>query len=318
MTIPVYSSIAPYNGDVGPTEVTSYKYDVDWDNDGEFDETGVTGSATHKYDEPGTYTIRIRGKFPAFYLETERDVTDGIIHDYPSGDNYKLLRVDQWGTQKWTRLKFSNCINFNITATDIPDLEKVFDMSEMFDRASSFNSPIGHWDVSSIKDMSAMFKQTPFNQPLGDWDVSQVIDMSFMFWGATDFNQPLENWNVGNVSEMLGVFRSATSFNQPLENWDVSNVINMNQMFSGATSFNQSLGEWNVSHVSSMDYFLNGANSFSTENYDHLLIGWAKRTLPSGVTLDVNTEYCSDAATTARNKMINTYNWTIQDLGRCE
>ena len=34
---------------------------------------------------------------------------------------------------------------------------------------------------------------TSFNQPIGDWNVSNVTDMSFMFGDASSFNQPVEN-----------------------------------------------------------------------------------------------------------------------------
>jgi MoxR-like ATPase len=34
---------------------------------------------------------------------------------------------------------------------------------------------------------------TSFNQPLGSWDVSNVTDMSYMFDGALSFNRPLDS-----------------------------------------------------------------------------------------------------------------------------
>ena len=36
-------------------------FDVDWDNDGTFDEFWLTGPVTHDFGVPGTYTIRIDG-----------------------------------------------------------------------------------------------------------------------------------------------------------------------------------------------------------------------------------------------------------------
>ncbi|MCG8702291.1 MAG: DUF285 domain-containing protein, partial [Bacteroidales bacterium] len=55
------------DGTSGTTEITipinssyTYNYDVDWDNDGVFDETGLTGSVTHDFGTAGTYIIRIQ------------------------------------------------------------------------------------------------------------------------------------------------------------------------------------------------------------------------------------------------------------------
>ena len=42
----------------------SYNYDIDWNNDGFFDDLNVTGNLSHTYPTTGTYTIRIRGVFP--------------------------------------------------------------------------------------------------------------------------------------------------------------------------------------------------------------------------------------------------------------
>ena len=51
----------------------------------------------------------------------------------------------------------------------------------MFENATAFNQPIGHWDVSNVTNMSVMFYGSPFNQDISSWDVSNVTDMAGMF-----------------------------------------------------------------------------------------------------------------------------------------
>ncbi|MFK7900366.1 MAG: hypothetical protein AB8B61_06380, partial [Cyclobacteriaceae bacterium] len=98
----------------GPTEITiptvsseSYNYDVDWDNDGVFDEFGITGDVTHDFGSAGTYTIRIQGNFPRIYFF--RGPSD------PQKDQEKILDISQWGNISWTSMSsaFSGCSNLN-------------------------------------------------------------------------------------------------------------------------------------------------------------------------------------------------------------
>ena len=129
-----------------PTTETGYNYDVDWDNDGIFDELGLSGDVTHDFGVAGTYTIRIQGAFPRIYFR------------YPN-DSDKILFVDQWGTGKWTSMSgaFSSTSNLTIPATDTPDFSAVTDMSGMFNGAISANPDTSIWDVSSVTNMSGMF-----------------------------------------------------------------------------------------------------------------------------------------------------------------
>ncbi len=101
----------------------------------------------------------------------------------------------------------------------------VTNMSDIF-RYSSFNQPIGNWDVSNITDMSYMFSaNNEFNQPIGNWDVSSVTDMNNMFVDATAFNQDVSFWSVSNVTDMSYMFEYS-SINQDLSSWSVDGVVN--------------------------------------------------------------------------------------------
>ena len=146
---------------------------------------------------------------------------------------------------------------------------KITDMSALFH--SSFNSDIGSWDVSNVRNMSRMFAGVPmgpislFNQDIGLWDVSNVTDMSSMFFGSV-FNRDISAWDVGNVTNMSNMF-VFSEFNQPIGDWDVSSVTNMSSMFP-VSSFNQPIGNWDVSNVTDMSLM------FTQSKFNQDLSGW--------------------------------------------
>ncbi len=263
-----------------PTTGVGYTYEVDWNDDGTYDESGLTGDVTHDFGVAGTYTIRIRGTFPRIFFNF-------------GGDCLKLLDVGQWGDIAWTSMgnAFWGCSNLNISATDLPNLSGVTNMAHMFRSCSSlngptnignwntaamtnmgnmfngataFNQPIGNWNTANVTDMGSMFiDAAAFDQPIGTWNTANVNNMSFMFYLATAFNQPIGTWNTANVTNMGGMFWDAHAFNQPIGNWNTAAVTNMSFRFYLATAFNQPIGTWNTAAVTDMGNMFNGAPAFN-------------------------------------------------------
>src|SRR3546814_6994018 len=166
-------------------------------------------------------------------------------------DKSKILAVNNWGTISWSGFQFNGCSNLKVTATDIPDLSGVTDLSWGFSKSGVDEIPnINGWNMSNVTNLGSFLQHvTGFNQSLSDWDVSKVTDMSFRFDGAN-------------------------SFNQPLDSWDVSSMEQFDYMFRNASSFNQSLGAWNLASL------VGGVGVFSTsglscENYSYTLYVWA-------------------------------------------
>ncbi len=320
-----------------PTSGSGYNYNVAWKEIANASNSGTagpfTGNTTLTFPSAGIYEVRITGDFPGIHF------LDPNTHSI-SDDNKKILSVEQWGTNQWQSMEgaFYGASNLVVNATDAPNLSQVTSMANMFYGAGSFNSNVNSWDVSHVENISGVFANasafnqplnswntgsvtnmegvfngaSAFNQDISNWNVSKVTSIRTMFAAATSFNQPLNSWDTSSVSNMYAVFGGASSFNQPLSNWDVHGVTDMVFMFSGATSFNQSLASWNVSSVTDMTAMLFSA-PLSVSNYDSTLRGWSKLTLQNNVTLNANSKFCNGS--TARQNIIDNFNWSINDGG---
>lgn len=332
-------------------------YDVDWDNDGTFDQFGLSGSVTHDYEVIGTYTIRIRGTYDSIRFNWE-------------GDKDKILSLDQWGTNAWTTMNaaFKGAGNLQVLAIDIPDFSSVTDMSAMFAFATSANPDTSSWDTSAVTNMAEIFSKNPSVDPdTSSWDTSAVTDMSFMFYYASSANPDTSGWDTSAVTNMDGIFRQAISASPDTSNWDTTAVTNMRQafsnavsanpdvsgwdtsavtdmyglfqdnpsanpdvggwdtsavtktmwMFENATSFDQDIGSWDVTALLYASGMFAGAG-LSTANYESLLIGWDAQALQPDVSFNGgNSTYCSEAAISARANMIASDSWVITDGGLC-
>ena len=212
----------------------------------------------------------------------------------------RLINITQWGTVAWSSMKnaFTKAVNLNITATDVPDLSGVTDMSYMFSGCSLLNGPanINSWDTSNITNMSYMFSSTTsFNQNIGNWNTANVTNMNGMFSNAVAFNQNIGNWNTASVTSMAQLFYNAKAFNQDISNWNTANVTIMTMLFRGATNFNQNIGNWDTSKVIDMSYMFQNAISFN-------------KSIGTWNTAEVTSMYSMFEGATAFNQDISSWN----------
>jgi surface protein len=239
-------------------QATSVCVDVHW-GDGCVDKVREKGAgyAQHKYATPGEYAVRI---FNASIDGTSLDHL-GFDKDvsFPWSRSWwrplrQIVSLGRHGGLRSLSYLFTFCEELKADVRDLV-LSDICDMSGMFHRATTFDQPIGAWNVSSVTDMNAMFYNAQaFNQPIADWNVGKVTNMRRMFQQAQSFNEPIGRWNVSAVTDMSSMFFCASSFNQPIGDWDVSNVVNMSSLFYRAFAFNQPIGAWDVSNMSEMFY----------------------------------------------------------------
>jgi surface protein len=230
-----------------------------------------------------------------YVLEVKSKEVNGFnrINFNDGGDKLKITDIKQWGKVAWSTFNdaFFGCSNMLTTATDVPNLSNVTDMSYMFRDATSANPDVSNWDVSSVTNMSYMFRDaTSANPDVSNWDVSNVTNMSVMFFNASSANPDTSNWDVSSVTNMSNMFQGASSANPDTSNWDISNIVNMFRMFENS--------------------------NLSKENLTACYENWSLLTLQQNVSFSAGTTKYNASGQTGRDILVNTYNWSITDGGQ--
>ncbi len=179
----------------------TYNYNVDWNNDGFIDQTGITGNVNHDFGFTNAHTIQISGNFPAIRMSGVSD-----------SEKNKLVSLDQWGTIGWLSMEnaFFRCRFLQTPATDIPGLSNVASMRSMFEDADSADPDVSNWDTSKITNMRGLFRNADLANPdVSDWDTSLVADMRELFENAANANPDVSSWNISKVTSMSETFRNS-------------------------------------------------------------------------------------------------------------
>ncbi len=163
-------------------------------------------------------------------------INDSIIQiTQQTVSSTKLLKVEQWGDAKWVSMirAFMDCLNLDVTATDVPNLDNCNTLEAMFSECRKLkgNQSFNKWNVSSITSMNRTFYfDSLFNIDLSSWDVSNVVDFQGMFL-LSHFNQDISSWNVSNAENMDYMF-FLSPFVQDLSSWCVPKITSVPIDFS--------------------------------------------------------------------------------------
>lgn len=329
---PTDTMIIPTNG----TDV--YDFDINWGDGVTESYTGLTPTVEHTYDVEGIYTIKISGIFPQIYFNN-------------SGDQYKVIKIDNFGKVGWKSLlrSFLSCRNIETIQGD-NDFSQVNSFNRAFCEVRN-NKVLDctGWDVTNATDFTSMFyrlgEYTSNNEIIGleTWNVSNAINIQTMFGATRCATFDISNWDVSNVENMSGLFSYSGHLNNidlslwnvskvtnmskmfhvtgylttlDISNWNVSEVTNMSTMFNSPGIVNLDISKWDISKVTSMTDFMANNTTWLDSEYDKALIAWSQLTLQSNVSVHFgDAKYSAGAAATSRQHIIDTYNWTIIDGG---
>ena len=147
------------------------------------------------------------------------------------------------------------------------DMSNVVSARGMFE-GSSFNGYVSKFDMSSVQDCSAMFKNTSaFNQWIDSWfdGANSLTNTSSMFEGAQAFNNKVASWDMSSVQDCSAMFKNTKVFNKWLDSWfngSSNAVTNMSSMFEGAQAFNNKVTSWDMSSVQDCSAIFKNTKSF--------------------------------------------------------
>lgn len=200
--------------------------------------------------------------------------------------------IGLWGTKVGNVTNFNSMFNFasafnnlgspTIDTWTIKNTGDRVDMGYMFNRALSFNQPIGSWDTGSVENMEFMFNQaSSFDQEIGGWDVSLVTNFNGMFRSTSVFNNAnspsINSWTINSSASvtMSSMFQGAIGFKKDISGWGVLEVTDMTAMFNDATYFSWDLGSWQLNTGGVLLSQIFKGSGMDSVEYTDTIVGWA-------------------------------------------
>ena len=148
-----------------------------------------------------------------------------------------------------------------------------------------------------------------------NWRNSPNVPNLGSFFRNSPIVSGVGHWTTIGTNNGSSIFRDADNFNEDLSGWDTSGWTSMSLTFYSANSWDQDIGMWNIGNVITASQMIE-SSGLSTANYDRLLIGWAAQApnIQTGVVFTRGPRY-TIAAQAARNVLVGTYLWAINDGG---
>ena len=224
----------------------------------------------------------------------EWDIEDGGLAFKPENNADLAQAVKEWCDNSTTATETYGDIN-------TWDVSEITDMNWLFlGKWKIYDLDISNWDTSSVQFMESMFRNMSNLQTLTlnpDFVTSSVKNMGSMFSGCTKLTTitGISEWDTSTVSNMSATFDNCVKLETlDIQNWDISSVSNMAKIFNGVT--------------------------LNTATYDAILVGWSTQTntesnIPTNITFDAGNSRYASLGSSAKNTLIESYNWKITDGG---
>lgn len=318
----------------------TYNYDVSTSDGQTF--TGATGNTTITFPSAGTYDIAITGNFARPYFRN-----DQALDSVKQWSNTPLTSLEESfdGCYGFRNLA-TNAPDLSICTSMLNTFNNQAGRNYKNVGRSRYVNSLNNWNTSNITNMSKTFRSTRMNYAnLGSWNTSNVTNMDRMFDNAIEFDNGgidnLNNWDVSKVATFEYMFYNCDALKQYIGGWQFGVPTRFDNMFTNNSSLDSSFGlaNWNTANVTNIDRIFNGASyvditswninnvtnfgelapspNLTISQYENLLVSWAAQTPQSNRSFNAGASRVvpGSAGETAKNTLINTYNWTITDGG---
>ena len=245
------------------------------------------------------YVLPLQSGTYNFVVDWGDDSTNTIT-SYTDTD--KTHTYDTAGTYTITMTGVINGFGHAAFETDL-DNKKLIDIMQ-------WGNVILHNNANQFRYCTSLTHLSATDQP----QLSHLTTNWYMFGMCSNLVDGFSHWDVSEMTSFYGLFGAGDVFNDDISGWDTSNITEMQYMFSGQEEFDYDLSDWDIRKVTDMRNFLNAAN-MSVTNYSNTLISWAAQGPKSDIVTDFGYSKYNTAGAVARNTLINTYGWTIEDGG---
>lgn len=249
-----------------------------------------------------------------------------------ANNSFTSLNLTGWNTNKVTNMQdtFSFITTLEtITGISLWSTSALQNLQGTFRNSTSLTSlDLSNWDTSNVTLFTSTAGVTPLNGTfylcssltslnLTGWVSTSTSTLRGLFRNCSSLTSisGVNGLITGNITVLEWLFSNCGFTTLDLSTSNTSNVTNFNSIFRVSTSLTTlNLSGWNIESGTNFNNFLTDV-PLNTTSYDNILINFGGQTPITERTFDANLCKYTSAAESARNTLINDYDWIINDDG---